>query len=130
MKNSNETIGNRTRELPTCRAVRLNQLRHRVPHCFPGLPQISYSTSTTDVALPTLYTPPYLHPYYHHCLYYLQHIYYLSKFTCKINVIHYRYVSELFISSLSVKHTTQRFERKLPSSSPENFSPENESNLF
>ena len=31
MKNSNDTIGNRTRDLPVCSAQSLNQLRHRVP---------------------------------------------------------------------------------------------------
>ena len=33
-KNSNDTIGNRTRDLPACSAVPLNQLRHRVPRCM------------------------------------------------------------------------------------------------
>ena len=33
MKNSSDTIGNRTRDLPACRAVPL-QLRHRVPPLF------------------------------------------------------------------------------------------------
>jgi hypothetical protein len=31
MKNSNDTIGNRTRDLPTCRAVPQPTARHRVP---------------------------------------------------------------------------------------------------
>jgi hypothetical protein len=31
MKNSDDTIGNRNRDLPTCRAVP-QKLRHRVPH--------------------------------------------------------------------------------------------------
>lgn len=95
---------------------------------FRDLPQISFSRSATVVPLRTLHPSPYSHSYYHHCLYHLQHIYYSSKFACKINEIHARYVSELFLSSLSIKHAKQRFERKLPSSSsPENFSLENES---
>jgi hypothetical protein len=76
------------------------------------------------------YIPHIIHAYHHHCLYYLTHIYYLSKFICKINMKHSRYVSEIFLSSLNIKHTTQRFERKLPSSSSENFSLENECKLL
>ena len=36
LKNSNDTIGNRTRDLRTCSAVPQNQLRHRVPPMFRG----------------------------------------------------------------------------------------------
>jgi len=36
LKNSNDTIGNRTRDLPACRPC-LKQLRHRVPHIYPNL---------------------------------------------------------------------------------------------
>jgi len=33
MKNSNDTIRNQTRDLPTCSAVPQNQLHHHVSHC-------------------------------------------------------------------------------------------------
>ena len=46
MKNSNDTIGNRTRDLPAL-AQCLNQLCHSVPHCRDGIKKNIHSVAKT-----------------------------------------------------------------------------------
>jgi hypothetical protein len=67
MKNSNDTIGNRSRNLPVCSAVP-QPLRHRVPHysshhCNIFLPP-SLKLHTYDHAIQTLPSLATQGPYY------------------------------------------------------------------
>jgi len=89
MKNSNDTIGNRTQDLPACSTVPQPTAPPRAPNLVKNRPKISY-ISREDVSTFLLLPKTYVH---HKCFYATLAIFILLTVTCSSTIITERIVA-------------------------------------